>query len=364
MIIKGKYNQAKVFSDNVDETSVVQIEELLNQEFVSGAQIRIMPDVHAGAGCVIGFTADLGDKIVPNLVGVDIGCGIITVELGQRKINLKDFDRVVHAMIPTAFNVRKRSLESFPGFKDLYMGGALKNVDRLEKSLGTLGGGNHFVEIGVDEEDRQYLLIHTGSRNFGHQVATYYQKRAIRECSDEVPRDLKYLVGESAQEYLHDMAIAQDYATRNRQLIAQEIVKSYFGEPLENFVHWETVHNYIDHDSNLVRKGAISARAGEKVLIPLNMRDGSLIAIGKGNEDWNESAPHGAGRVLSRTQARGSLDMKEFRDTMEGIYSTSIRRSTLDEAPMAYKPMEEIVEAIGDTVEIIHHIRPIYNFKA
>ncbi len=368
MVVKGKYNEAKIFTDNVDDTTVSQVENLLNQKFTKGSKIRIMPDCHAGMGCVIGFTADLGDKIVPNLVGVDIGCGMLTVELGKVDIDLAKFDDIVKRRIPSGKDIHRRKKFSYPDIQNIHIYRSLRNKDRFEKSIGTLGGGNHFIELGQCDNGEVFLVIHTGSRNLGHQIASIYQNKAIQSCKQDpekrdYPRDLCYLEGKLAQEYLDDMKIAQEYASYNREKIAELILGGYFKKRLSDYNSWETIHNYIDHETMIVRKGAISAKDGERVLIPLNMRDGSLIGIGKGNEDWNFSAPHGAGRVLSRTQARGELCIDEFKDSMEGVYTSTLGPRTLDEAPMAYKPKEEIKRNIRDTVDLTHHIRPIYNFK-
>lgn len=404
MLVEGKYGQAKIFAENIDSGVVDQVRGLLDQDFVQGARVRIMPDCHVGMGCVIGFTADLGDKVIPNIVGVDIGCGMLTVELGKLDIDLERFDYLVNKWIPSSTNTHGHAVVDFEELKDLLIYDKLKNMRRIENSLGTLGGGNHFIELSVDDEDRVYLVIHSGSRNLGNQVAHYYQSLAIdkrkgkddfdrekdqmiktlkaagkdkeidktlkkmgqefKSRNPDYPRDLCYLEGEDREAYLHDMAICQGYASLNRKAMARLILDKYFGQDLEDFDHWETIHNYIDLDSNIIRKGAIRANEGEKVLIPLNMRDGSLICIGKGNPDWNNSAPHGSGRLMSRKEAYDKLDLGDFKKEMEGIYSSSIGRQTLDEAPAAYKPAEEIIGQIGDTVDIYKHIKPIYNFKA
>ncbi len=369
MKLQGKYNEAIIYGDHIDDITVDQVNNLLDQPFMESSTIRIMPDAHAGAGSVIGFTADMKEQIVPNLVGVDIGCGMLTVELGELEMDFQKLDKVIREHIPSGFNVRNKKLVSFPEFKELGIYHQLDNVSRLEKSLATLGGGNHFIEVDEDEDGKRYLIIHSGSRNFGHQVASIYQKKAIEEgkrdsARRDIPRDLAYLEGYGAESYLHDMSIAQDYAKLNRKLMAQVIMEKTFGLDLEDREYFETVHNYIEEGTRMVRKGAVSAQEGEKLLIPLSMKDGALIARGKGNKDWNYSAPHGAGRVLSRKMARDILSLKEFEKSMEGIFTTSVNKGSLDEAPAAYKPKEAIMDVIEETAEIEKHIKPIYNFKA
>jgi RNA-splicing ligase RtcB len=360
-----------------------------------------MPDVHAGKGCVIGFTANLGDKVIPNIVGVDIGCGMLCVELGKIDIDLEKFDKIVNDYIPAGRNIREVKLTDFEKIKDLYCLRELKETNKFNKAIGTLGGGNHFIELNVDDENNKYLVIHTGSRNMGKQVADYYQNLAIELCSGkeemwkrkaeiittykeqgrkqeiqkalkelekqykdnqpELPKELCYLTGEYREDYLHDMQICQEYASLNRKYIAIEILNKYGIIAMNKF---ETIHNYICFEDNIVRKGAIRTNKGERVIIPINMRDGSIIAIGKGNEDWNNSAPHGAGRIMSRMKAKETFKLDEFKKSMEGIYTTSVVEETIDEAPFVYKPMREIIDNIKDTVEIEKIIKPIYNFKA
>lgn len=415
----------KIFTKNIEDTALEQIHELLKQEAFKDCKVRIMPDVHAGKGCVVGFTADLGEKVIPNIVGVDIGCGMLCVSLGKRDIDLERLDRVINENIPSGRHIRESKVYSFPKINQLYCYRDLKETKRFEKALGTLGGGNHFIELDVDEDNNKYLVIHTGSRNLGKQVAEYYQNLAIQLCSGKeemfqekqkiiedykkfgrkqeiqealkelgkkyknnkpnIPEDLCYLTGKYREDYLHDMKICQEYASRNRVIIAEKIIEKYFNieDTYQIRFYWEgknfwytqdvvdypftvfeTIHNYISFDDNIVRKGAISAYKGEKVIIPINMRDGSIIAVGKGNDDWNNSAPHGAGRLMSRNQAKEILNMEDFKESMKNIYSTSVVESTIDEAPQAYKPMEEIIENMQDTVEIQKIIKPIYNFKA
>lgn len=402
--LKGKYNTAKVFTDYIEDEAVSQIIQLLNQDFLEGAKVRIMPDCHSGAGCVIGFTADIGEKVIPNLVGVDIGCGMLTVKLGQVDIDLAQLDDVINKNIPAGFNIHKEKVVNFDDIKKLYCYKELKDIERIEKSIGTLGGGNHFIELNVDSQGNKYLVIHSGSRNLGHQVAKYYQnlavelqrgkedyfnkkqeiietyksqgkqkqiQKALIELEKEYekqqpkyPKELCFLTGKYRKEYLHDMKICQEYANLNREIMANIILKKMFDKNLKDFSYFHTIHNYINFEDNIMRKGAISAYEGEKVLIPINMRDGSILAVGKGNSDWNYSAPHGAGRLMSRSEAKENISLEEFQKSMAGIYTTSVDESTLDESPMAYKPIESILANIGETVEVIEVIKPIYNFKA
>lgn len=357
--ITGKYGTAKVFSVNKDDKAIEQIQTLMDQPFVKGAQVRIMPDYHWGAGCTIGFTADLGDYIVPNLVGVDIGCGVYVESLGHAEIDLKEFDRTVRE-IPAGFKSWKNPIESAEFMRSL---NCLKSVkhDIIDYQVGTLGGGNHFIELGRSAESGEvYLMIHSGSRNIGKQVADYYQKLAQSTCEADVPKQLKYLSGSLANKYLHDMNLCQQYAALNRRTMGEYLNRRY-GQGGKTF---QTVHNFISSDDHIIRKGAVSAKKGEQLIIPMNMRDGAVICVGKGNADWNRSAPHGAGRLLGRKEAHRTLKLDDFKRTMQGIYSTSIDKHTLDEAPQAYKPVEEILAAIGDAVEVVEVIKPIYNFKA
>lgn len=391
----------KIFTDNIEDKAKEQINELLQQEPFKDCKVRIMPDVHAGKGCVIGFTANLGDKVIPNLVGVDIGCGMLCVNLGKEKIDLERFDNVVKKSIPSGRNIREHKIDELDDILNLYCYRELKEQRKFNRALGTLGGGNHFIELDKDDEGNVYLVIHTGSRNLGKQVAEYYQNLAIQLCSGkeemlkekeriiieykeqgrkeeiqgaikelyqrykdntpDLPKDLCYLTGKYRDMYLHDMEICQRYASLNRKNIALEILRKYMILAEEQF---ETIHNYINFEDNIIRKGSIRANKGEKVIIPINMRDGSIIAIGKGNEDWNNSAPHGAGRIMSRLKAKELINLDEFKKSMEGIYSTSVTENTLDEAPFVYKPMQEIIDNIKDTVDIVKIIKPIYNFKA
>lgn len=396
----------KIFTENIEPEALNQVYTLIKQPAFADCKVRIMPDVHAGAGCVIGFTADLGEKVIPNIVGVDIGCGMLTVELGNIDLDLATVDQIIRARVPSGRNVHEGRPFAFDRLKELRCYRELKDTKRLERSIGTLGGGNHFIEVDVDEDGTKYLIIHTGSRNLGKQVAEYYQNLAIEimQGKDElyakqeqliaeykaqgrrkeiqkaikelhrkfnpnplnIPKDLCYLTGKYREDYLHDMEICQHFASLNRYEIANAIVSDLFGADI---AYWklpmfETIHNYIEFGTNMVRKGAISAKAGEPLLIPINMRDGCILGKGKGNDDWNCSAPHGAGRIMSRSKAKEVVSLKEFEDSMQGIFTTSVGQSTIDEAPMVYKPMAEIVENIADTVEIVKIIKPIYNFKA
>lgn len=403
----------KIFTQNIEQEAIDQINTLMEQPAFSDCKVRIMPDVHAGAGCVIGFTADLGDKVIPNIVGVDIGCGMLTTKLGKinieddtivdpvTDIDFKQLDDIIRKYIPSGHNVHDARQVRFNEIQNLKCYRDLKDTRRFERSIGTLGGGNHFIEIDEDGNGEKYLVIHTGSRNLGKQVAEYYQNLAVElmQGKDEIyskqeqliaeykaagrrseiqgaikelhknwqarsldiPKELCYLTGKYRDDYLHDMKICQEYAKTNRSAIAT-IILAYMGwVGMDDF---ETIHNYIEFGSNMVRKGAISAKVGEKVLIPINMRDGCIIGIGKGNEDWNCSAPHGAGRIMSRHKAREVVSLDEFKEAMDGIFTTSVSADTIDEAPMVYKPMNEIVENIKDTVDILEIIKPVYNFKA
>ncbi len=359
----GQYNTARVFSDQIDKTTREQVVHLLDQPFVQGSKIRVMPDAHAGAGCTIGTTMTITDKVVPNLVGVDIGCGMQTIKLDQKALDFKQLDRLIRQLIPSGFNVRKRphDLLAQINLEQLHCKAAA-DLSRAERSIGTLGGGNHFIEIDRDEDMRLYLVIHTGSRNLGKQTAQYYQQAASRRLQGQgIDKQLAYCEGELLEQYLMDMKLVQRFADLNRQAIADEIIQAAGLTVLDRMT---TVHNYIDLDQMILRKGAVSARRGERLLIPFNMRDGSLIAVGRGNPDWNFSAPHGAGRRMSRHQARKRLSLEAFQSAMSGIYTTTANRSTIDEAPDAYKSPDVILSSIAETCDIEHRLRPVYNFKA
>ena len=386
----------KIYADNIEPVALNQIYTLLAQPTFLGEKVRIMPDVHAGLGCVVGFTSTMKDKVIPNIIGVDIGCGMLCVELGKVDISFPALDDFIKGHIPSGSEIRREVLGA-DLINALYCKKSLRNMDRLEGSLGTLGGGNHFIEVDVDDKGNYYLVIHTGSRNLGLQVANIYQKMAVESCKkvaeservalierlkkenrhheipdelkkltdkyaykSKIPADLCYLDGEEMEKYMHDMRICQEFAVRNRKKIADEIIAFL---KIRKFSSFETVHNFID-DKGIIRKGAVPAHLGQKILIPMNMRDGCLVCIGKGNEDWNCSAPHGAGRICSRSEAKKLLSVEEFQNAMEGIYTTTATESTLDEAPQAYKPAQSIMNLISPTAEIIEVIKPVYNFKA
>ena len=373
-VIAGKFNEALVYTDVLEDTATNQIKTLCEQEFTSGLKIRIMPDVHAGAGCTIGTTMTITDKVVPNLVGVDIGCGMETIRIKNKHIELQKLDKLIYEKIPSGFNIRE-NVHKYNDEVDLTMLRCLKegkiNIDRAVKSLGTLGGGNHFIEADKDDEENIYLVVHSGSRHLGLEVAGFYQEQAykclygntkkdvdelieryktegreqeIQKAIEEmnaavktnIPKVLAYVSGSLMDDYIHDMRIVQQFAMLNRKAMIDEIIR---GMKLKVEEEFTTIHNYIDTEAMILRKGAVSAKAGEKLLIPINMRDGSLVCIGKGNEDWNFSAPHGAGRLMSRSQAKSSFTVSEFKKQMKNIYTTSVNTETLDECPMAYKNM-------------------------
>lgn len=367
--IKGKYNEAIVYTDILEDTAYDQIQTLCEQAYTKDSRIRIMPDVHAGAGCTIGTTMTVKDKVVPNLVGVDIGCGVETIQIKNKHIELEKLDKLIYEKIPSGFKIREDA-HKYNEDIDLNQLKCLEsgkiNLMRAEKSLGTLGGGNHFIEVDKDEEGKLYLQVHSGSRHLGLEVANYYQNQAFyaleqSQVKGEIQKPLAYVEGQLFEDYLHDMKLVQRFALLNRKAIMAELIRGMKLKVVEAFT---TIHNYIDLEEMILRKGAVSAKEGEKLIIPINMRDGSLICIGKGNEEWNCSAPHGAGRLMSRATAQNSYTVSEFKKQMKGIYSTSIKAETLDECPMAYKNMEDIVNNIGETVVIKNRIKPIYNFKA
>lgn len=391
--LKGKFNQAKVFTDKIEETAAGQIIELCNQEFAQNSKIRIMPDTHAGAGCTIGTTMTIQDKIVPNLVGVDIGCGmqVAVIDKKRDEINLDMLDEVIRKYVPSGFNIRDKE-HKFANKVDFGAVRAPFNIQRAQKSIGSLGGGNHFYELNEDENGNVYMVVHSGSRNLGKQIAEHYQNLAYEQLmniksvkeeiierltregrqqeihdalrgvkSPKIRKELAYLEGQGFKDYMNDMVIAQNYAELNRKAMIDEVVTRMGWKVKDQFT---TIHNYIDMENMILRKGAISAQKGERVIIPINMRDGSIIAYGKGNADWNFSGPHGAGRIMSRKKAKETLNLKDFQDTMTEVWTTSVMESTLDEAPMVYKPMDEIVENTKGTIDIASIIKPIYNFKA
>ena len=409
--IEGKYNSAKIFTNTCDQATIAQVTNLLNQSCVQGSQIRIMPDCHAGAGCVIGTTMTIQDQVIPNLVGVDIGCGMLATKLKEKRIDLPKFDSISQAEIPAGMKMRT----SPHSLADTMAADALMcfrkpncrvSPEVFSLSLGTLGGGNHFWELDRDEEDSIWLVVHTGSRRSGKDVAEYYQRAAYESLNElgekrkallaqqreafiqqlrsegrekeiskllpawqakqaepeiTVPYEVAWCEGSLFDDYIHDMRIMQQYAALNRRIITETILKKC---KLHSEDQFETIHNYIDLEHMILRKGSVSAMEGERLLIPINMRDGALICMGKGNKDWNESAPHGAGRLMSRTDARSSISMKDYKDAMKGIYTTCINKGTLDESPMAYKPIDEIIANIEPTAQIASRIKPIYNFKA
>jgi len=395
--IKGKINTAICYAKVVEDDAIDQIRRMCDYEFTADSRIRIMPDVHAGKGCTIGTTMTVTDKVVPNIVGVDIGCGMYTVNLGKEDIDFAKLDEAAH-FIPSGMNIWEGRQEKFD-LQQLRCYRSLKNTKWLERSLGTLGGGNHFIEVDRASDGTNYLVIHTGSRNLGKQVAEIYQQLAIdlnkgketyfqerdeiirtykeqgrrkeiekalkgiswnaREAA--VPEDLCFLYGQYFEDYMHDVEICQRFARRNREKIAEILLDRTGMSGTDGF---HTIHNYIDTEEMILRKGAIAAHAGEKVLIPINMRDGSVLAVGKGNPEWNYSAPHGAGRIMSRTKAKNELNLDEYKKAMAGIYTTSVNAATLDEAPMAYKSLDDIIDVIRESVDVIEVMKPIFNYKA
>lgn len=396
MIIQGKYNTAKIFTEVIEDGAIEQIKALCDFSAFKESKIRVMPDVHAGAGCTIGTTMTIKDRIVPNMVGVDIGCGMELVELEQKQIDLQALDEFIRANIPSGMTCRKspHSVAKQTNIEDLRCF-AHVNATLARKSIATLGGGNHFIEVDIDDDGNLYLVVHSGSRHLGLEVANYYQKQAyatlcgnsqgqikamiaklkaegkntkiqsaiekLKNKQCDIAPNMAYVSGVLFDDYIHDMKIMQRFAALNRKAMVEVIMK---GLNLTSKDGFTTIHNYIDTDDMILRKGAVSAKKGERLLIPINMRDGSLICAGKGNDDWNCSAPHGAGRLMSRAQAFKSLNMEDFKREMTGIYSTSVCKDTLDESPMAYKKLEDIVDNISPTVTIKKMIKPIYNFKA
>lgn len=395
--IKGASNSAKVFTDTLEEAAAQQIRLLCDQEFAKDSKIRIMPDVHAGAGCTIGTTMTITDKVVPNLVGVDIGCGMETIRIGQSRLELQKLDKLIYEKIPSGRNVRGKA-HRFSDEIDLSELRCARqmNVDRAYLSIGSLGGGNHFIEVDRDDAGELYIVVHSGSRHLGLEVANFYQEAGYKNLNKndqislealiekykaegrdkeiqnalkalkkqvitDIPFALAYVSKELFDDYIHDMKLVQQFAVLNRRSMMDEIIR---GMKLDVEDQFTTTHNYIDTDAMILRKGSVSAKLGEKLLIPINMRDGSLICLGKGNEDWNCSAPHGAGRLMSRTKAKQSFTVSEFKKQMEGVYTTSVGKETLDECPMAYKDMADIINNISPTADIVSIVKPIYNFKA
>lgn len=402
--LNGKYGQATVYTDNIDDKTISDIINYLNYDISKDQNIKIMPDCHAGSGCVIGFTSTMTDKVIPNVVGVDIGCGVLVVSLGNLTFDLEKLDKIIHQYIPSGSSNHGKSIVNYTEYTKLKCYDKLKNKEIIPYSIGSVGGGNHYIELGQDSKNNIYLMIHSGSRNLGKQVAEHYQELAInnlngkeklrelkeaaivdlkaknkyqlieeelknieenfKKTNPNYPEELSYLTGKDLEDYLHDMKICQEYATLNRRTIADIILKHYTDKNINDFESFETIHNYINFKDKIIRKGAISAYKGEKVIIPINMRDGSIIAIGKGNLEWNYSAPHGAGRIMSRGQAKENVLLEEFIDTMKGVYTTCVNESTLDESPFAYKSMNEIIDNTKETVDILDIITPLYNFKA
>lgn len=399
--IIGKYNKAKIYASTLEDSAYKQILNMLNQKFVENSNISIMPDCHSGSGCVIGFTQTIENKVVPNLVGCDVGCGMLVTKISKdigkeffNKNGLEKLDKIIHEKIPSGMKHRDiiHPFANNINLKDIITD---VNVNKLLLSIGTLGGGNHFIEVDIDEEENYYIVIHSGSRHLGIEVCNYWQNKAIKHCSnnnelrnkiieqckkehrekdiekelsqityEKIPKELSYLEDEDLREYLHDMGIAQEFAKLNRETMMDIIIKEMGIKKKYIIDEFCTIHNYIDLKNMIIRKGSISAQKDEISIIPMNMRDGSLIVKGKGNKDWNYSLPHGAGRLMSRSQAKETLNMKEFKDNMKDVFTTCVNSSTIDESPMAYKPMDEIIKNIQENAEIINIIKPIYNFKA
>lgn len=359
--IQNSINSAIVYADTIDTGAEGLIRALCGSPISKDTKIRIMPDVHSGKGCAVGTTMTITDCIAPGLVGVDIGCGMTVLKVSGKKPEMQKLDKVVRESIPAGRNIRQKAhrfsnqvaLEELHCFRHI-------QSDKALRSIGTLGGGNHFIELDRSEDGSYWLIIHSGSRHLGAEVAGHYQKAVFDSCADGTPYELAYATGDLMASYLRDMKITQDYAELNRQAIAADIVKGMKWSVEDSF---STIHNYIDTDAMILRKGAISAKGGERVIIPMNMRDGCLLCIGKGNEDWNYSAPHGAGRLMSRAETKQSFTLSQFKKEMKGIYTTSVSHDTLDESPMAYKPMDAILAQIGPTVDVVERILPVYNFK-
>jgi RNA-splicing ligase RtcB len=402
--ISGKYNKAKVYTDSLDDLSREQIKRLCDQSFTEESIIRLMPDVHAGAGCTIGTTMTIKDKIVPNLVGVDIGCGMETIIFTSDSAASKDFDpvrldEVIHSEIPSGTDIRENVHEYFNQIPLGEIRCPSIQQDRAKKSIGTLGGGNHFIEVNRDGDNNLYIVVHSGSRHLGLEIAEYYQEEAWKQRNKnrkadiaeyiakikseglerelqtrlhqirsqiitDIPQDLAYLNDDLFDNYINDMKITQYFALLNRKAMINVIMKGLNIPADTEYERFSTIHNYIDTDNMILRKGAVSAKTGEKLIIPINMRDGSIICEGLGNPDWNYSSPHGAGRLMSRKKAFAILKMDDYEKEMKGIYSTSVNRETLDESPMAYKNMDDIIANITPTANILKIIKPIYNYKA
>ena len=361
--IQCKYNEAKVFADKLDSGSEGLIRALCNSPLSQGSSICIMPDVHAGRGSVVGTTMTLTKRVAPGLIGGDIGCGILVYKIREKRVELQKLDKIIRHNIPSGSFIRSLP-HRYAGSVDLNRLRCGRHVqkEKAELSIGTLGGGNHFIELDRDSHRDLWLIIHSGSRHLGSEVSRYYQDLAYQESKEEAPYELSWLTGTLMDDYLHDMSIVMEFAEYNRVAIADVIVRK-MKLTVDNKDQFSSVHNYIDTDQMILRKGAVSAKEGERLIIPLNMRDGCLLCEGKGNPDWNLSAPHGAGRLMSRAEARQSFTFSQYKREMKGIYSTTILRDTLDECPMAYKPINETVPAIGETVKIVDRTVPIYNYK-
>lgn len=396
IVLQGKYAEAKVYVDIVDETAISQVINLLNQPYIKNSTIRMMPDIHAGVGCTIGTTMTISDKVCPNLVGVDIGCGMETVRIKETTVSFSDLDKVIRANIPSGYDIRSVPHKSAKeiDLTKLYCVDKV-DIDRAYKSIGSLGGGNHFIEVDVDDNGRIYIVVHSGSRHLGVEIAKYYQNaahlyltksgkhevenliksmkmsgraneiqnelRKLEPNKSSIPKELAYVERDVFDKYIHDMQIAQEFARINRKVM-MDILLDNMGLHIEE--QFTTIHNYIDTDNMILRKGSVSAQLGEKLIIPINMRDGSLICVGKGNKDWNFSAPHGAGRLMSRREAKERFTVDEFEKEMMCVYTTSVGANTLDECPMAYKEMNSILDNIEPTANVETIIRPVYNFKA
>ena len=402
LVLEGKYTEARVFADIVDDVTKGQVQTLIDQPFMENIKVRIMADCHAGAGCVIGTTLKVKDKIVPNLVGVDVGCGMLCIKLGKIDIDFKILDNFIRLNIPSGQNVNDKITITDVDIEDLRCYKELKNHQYLKRSLGSLGGGNHFIEIDVNSDGQYYLIIHSGSRNLGKQMAEYYQNKAIeyhenklmnkeeairkiineykqtgreKEIDNKIklinsikvdlsfPKELAFLEGKDFEDYIFDMNICQKYASENRLEMAKRIL-TLFKLNIEEVEKFETIHNYINMEDMILRKGSVSAYKDQLLLIPINMRDGCIIAMGKSNPEYNYSAPHGAGRIMSRTEAIRKIKLEDFKDAMTGVFSTTINAATIDESPFVYKPIESILKNIEETVEIKEIIKPVYNFKA
>lgn len=394
--VSGRYGNAKVFTSKIDAASMNQVLTMLDQPFVEDQSVRMMPDIHAGAGCTIGTTLTVEDKICPNLTGVDISCGLHVVKFDESEMDFEKLDNVIRTYIPSGNQIHNepQTVVDDIHIEDLACSHNV-NIMRAYCSCGSLGSGNHFIEVDRGSDDHLWLVVHSGSRKLGLETANYYQriatktlhsannddiKRVIAQLKEEgrereiestinslkskygeVPDDLCWCEGKDFEDYVHDMKILQKFADLNRKSMAKVIIDKMGLTPIDEFT---TIHNYLDTDSMILRKGAVSARSDERFILPMNMRDGSLICVGKGNADWNYSAPHGAGRLMSRRAAKNNLSLEDYEKEMDGIWSTSVSKMTLDEAPMAYKPMDDILSNIGDTAEIVETIKPVYNFKA